>query len=186
MTAGELEHVYFEWLYRLVCDDRYGVSDRTSYRRLLSYLHEEPFQYENKHPHDEARARDGIDLRYEFGYQERIPEIVIAQELDTRKCSVLEMMVALCRRCEDTAFDPRIGDRLGQWFWGMLDSLGLAGMNDHDYDTRTAQDILSDFQNNNYAHNGEGGLFTLHGTDEDVRDHELIWQMMHYLNEHGF
>lgn len=186
MTAAELEHLYFEWLYRLVCDDRYGGGDRTSYRRLLTYLHSEPFRYETKQPHDEARAMDGIDLRYEFGYREHIDNRIIAQELDISRCSLLEMMVALCIRCEDIAEDPSKGDRLGQWFWVMLQNLDLAGMNDRDYDGVLVKDIIERFQNNDYASDGEGGLFVLRSSHEDVRDHDLMWQMCHYLNAHQY
>lgn len=186
MTAAELEHLYFEWLYRLVCDDRYGGGDRTSYRRLLTYLHAEPFRFETKQLHDEARAYDGIDLRYEFGYQEHIDSRLIASELDTRRCSMLEMLVALAIRCEDIAEDCSKGDRLGQWFWIMLQNLGLAGMNDRDYDGLLVKDIVERFQENDYASNGEGGLFVLYDYPGDVRDHEFVWQMCHYLNENKY
>lgn len=186
MTSAELEHLYFEWLYRLVCDDRYSGGDRTSYRRLLSYLHSEPFRYENKHPRDEARAYDGIDLRYEFGYRSHIDQRLIAQELDIRKCSMLEMMIGLCFRYENIAADPMQGDRIGQWFWAMLCNLGLAGMNDRDYDQQLAEDILDKFQDNDYSANGEGGLFVLRNYDGDVRDQELYWQMCRFMNENPY
>lgn len=185
MTDVELEHLYFEWLYRLVCDDRYG-GDRSSYRRLLTYLHNEPFHYEDKPMHDEARAYDGIDMRYEFGYEIHADDRLIASVLDVRPCSMLEMMIALCYRCESIAADNRKGDRLGQWFWFMLHSLGLAGMNDREFDERLARDILDRFARNDYAKNGEGGLFTLRDCSEDLRTKELWWQMCHYLNENGF
>ena len=43
-----------------------------------------------------------------------------------RPCSVLEMMIALSMRCEEQIMDdPDIGNRTGQWFWDMIDNLGL-------------------------------------------------------------
>jgi len=184
MTDIELEHLYFEWLYRLVCDDRYG-GDRSSYRRLLTYLHHTDYRYETKPPHDDVRSYDGIDMRYEFGYEAHVDSRLIASVLDVRPCSMLEMMVALCFRCESIAADKAKGDRIGQWFWAMLHSLGLAGMNDLEFDQSTAEDILERFFKNEYARNGEGGLFTLHNTNEDCREKEIWWQMCRFLNENG-
>lgn len=184
MTDAELERKYFEWLYRLVCDDRYG-GDRASYRRLLTYLHEEPFHFENKQPRDSARAYDGIDMRYEFAYRQDIDNRIVASVLDVRPCSMLEMMIALCYRCESIASDYSKGDRIGQWFWVMLQSLGLAGMNDRDFDERLVRDILDRYANNDFARNGEGGLFTLQTSLNDVRDQEIWWQMCRYLTENG-
>ena len=43
MTKGELNNLYFEWMYQLVCDERY--SKRPSYRKLLTYLHAVDFNY---------------------------------------------------------------------------------------------------------------------------------------------
>lgn len=186
MTTVELEHLYFEWLYRLVCDDRYSGGDRTSYRRLLTYLNGIDFKYENKRRLDANRAADGIDLRHEFGFRMKINDHIISQELDTRRCSILEMMVALAIRCEESARDQTKGDRTGQWFWSMLRSLGLAGMNDLDFDERVVDHVISDFQENTYSPNGEGGLFTLYGDYGDIRKQEIIWQMFHFLNENEF
>lgn len=185
MTTTELEHLYFNWLYRLVCDDRYDGNGRNSYQRLLTFLHETTFKWKGRPEYDRSRALDGIDLRYEFGYRKHISKTSIAQQLNTRECSILEMMIALCIRCEDIAYDNAYGDRTGTWFWYMLNSLGLASMNDLEYDESVASRVIEDFQTGNYARNGEGGLFTLSETTEDVRDHELWWQMSHFLSEQG-
>ena len=42
MTKSELNDPYFEWMYRLVVDDRYS---NKSYRRLFYKLHDTEFAY---------------------------------------------------------------------------------------------------------------------------------------------
>ena len=41
--ADKIQNEYFEWLYDLVCKDRY--SKQISYRKLLSCLHNTEFTY---------------------------------------------------------------------------------------------------------------------------------------------
>ena len=121
MTKSELNDPYFEWMYRLVVDDRYS---NKSYRRLFYKLHDTEFTYTI--PMDGNRAEDGIELRYRFGREQGYRDAVIANCLDIRPCSILEMMIALAIRCEEHIMeDPDIGNRTGQWFWSMLVSLGL-------------------------------------------------------------
>lgn len=130
MTKSELNDPYFEWMYRLVVDDRYS---NKSYRRLFYKLHDTEFAYTI--PMDGNRAEDGIELRYRFGREQGYRDAVIANRLDIRPCSILEMMIALAIRCEEHIMeDPDIGNRTGQWFWSMLVSLGLGSMSDVRFD----------------------------------------------------
>ena len=62
MRKDEILNEYFEWLYRLVCGDRY--SNAISYKKLLVYLHRTEFTYLLSK--DKNRAADGVDLRYRF------------------------------------------------------------------------------------------------------------------------
>lgn len=131
MTFHELNQSYFAWMCQLVSNERY--SKRLSYRKLLTHLHEVEFTYTL--PMDGNRAEDGIDLRYRFGYENNYSEPMIASGLDDRPCSVLEMMIALSMRCEEQIMDdPDIGNRTGQWFWDMIDNLGLGNMSDSKFD----------------------------------------------------
>lgn len=182
MNQDELRHLYFEWMCRLVCDDQYSNSRRSSYRHLLQFLHETLFRYDFKPEMDENRAMDGMDLRYKFGYENDIPYPIIAAELDTTPCSFLEMLIALAFRCEDIMDEQAQGDRVGEWFWTMLNSLGLAKMNDACFDQREANRIIDDFSNGNYAPDGRGGLFTIKNCPEDLRLKEILWQMYRYLD----
>lgn len=179
MTKSELNGPYFEWMYRLVVDDRYS---NKSYRRLFYKLHDTEFAYTI--PMDGNRAEDGIELRYRFGREQGYRDAVIANCLDIRPCSILEMMIALAIRCEEHIMeDPDIGNRTGQWFWSMLVSLGLGSMSDVRFDPVRVDEILDRFMDHDYAPDGKGGLFTIRNPRFDMRSMEIWYQMNCYLNE---
>lgn len=179
MTKREVSNAYFNWMYHIVCNNRY--SPNASYRKLFTRLHEIDFYY--LIDMDDNRAGDGIDLRYRFGNECSYDHSLIAEYLDDRPCSVLEMLVALSIRCEeDIMDDPDIGDRTGKWFWDMIANLGLSSMNDIRYDERYVDDVVDRFLNREYRRNGEGGLFTIRNCDRDLRDVEIWYQMCWYLN----
>lgn len=175
-----IEGLYFDWLCSFVYDNRYYKN--LSYARLLQYLDLREFY--DKHPRDESRIADGIDLRYRFGREKNIDRRIIATELDIYPCRILEMMVALCLRMEESIMDdPAIGNRTSQWFWEMISSMGLSGMTDRNFDVGYVNDILYNFLERNYAPNGKGGLFTLQNPTEDQRYVEIWYQMNQYLRE---
>lgn len=179
MTEKELNNRYFNWMYQLVSDERYTKG--LSYKKLINHLNDIDFQYSI--PMDGNRADDGIGLRYRFGYEQKYEESMIANHLDTRPCSVLEMMIALSLRCEEHIMhDPDIGDRTGQWFWGMIINLGLESMDDSNFDMIHTDDVIFRFMDRKYKKNGEGGLFTVDNYKYDMRSVEIWWQMNWYLN----
>ena len=79
-------------------------------------------------------------------------------------------------------YDPDLGDRTGQWFWNMIVSLGLGTMTDANYDSNYVDDILQRFMQRKYKRTGEGGLFTVPNTRQDLRDIEIWSQLTAYLN----
>ena len=175
-----LNRRYFDWIYQKVFDAKYLKNE--SYRNLLSKLFDESFTC--LLPMDDNRAMDGIDLRYRFGREKNYSDALIASHLDTRPCSILEMMVALAIRCEEHIMeDDEFGDRTGQWFWNMIVSLGLGGMDDRHYDEERADRIIDRFLNREYDRNGKGGLFTVYDCPKDMRDIEIWYQMHLYLDE---
>lgn len=180
MTRNEINNEYFDWLFDLVCENRY--STQISYQKLLVHLHNTEFTYSI--PKDKNRATDGIDLRYQFaisqGYKDSL-EFVL-DDL-SGPCSVLEMMVALALRCEETIMDdPHMGNRTGQWFWEMIVNLGLGYMIDSRFDRKIADEILKRFLYREYEPNGRGGLFTVRHCDRDLRTVEIWYQLCWYLD----
>lgn len=177
MRRDDLENEYFEWLHDEVCD-----KNKRKYRKLLYKLHERAF--ETILPLDENRASDGVDLRYRFGYENSYAEAIIASYLDTRECSILEMMVALVMRIEEHIMDnPELGNRTSIWFWDMINNMGLSDMTDDRFDRRYVDERIDIMLNRTYGRNGEGGLFTIKNRNEDIRNVEIWYQMMWHLND---
>ena len=185
-TCDIIKREYFNWMYYLMCDNRYFRRKREgSYKKLFKKLHNNYFV--TIIPMDDNRAADGIDLRYRFGHEMKYSDREIAAYLDNQPCTVLEMIVALAIRCEEHIMeDSEYGDRTAQWFWNMIVSLGLGGMDDSHYTIQKAEyveDCIERFLYRKYERNGEGGLFTVKHPKRDMRNVEIWYQMCMYLEE---
>lgn len=166
---------YFEWLCELVDSKRF--SKRVSYRKLLMHLHNIEFTWFI--PHDDNRADDGIQLRRRYALTQH--DVSLSNYI-SGPCSVLEMMVALAIRCEESIMDDTMfGNRTGQWFWGMIHNLGLSPMNDSEFDRDFTDDVIARFLNREYEPNGKGGLFTIKNCERDLRTVEIWCQLSWYL-----
>lgn len=177
MKRENIYDEYFNWLYNLVCEDRFASN--ISYRKLLGRLHEIEFIYSIRK--DRSRASDGIDLRYRFA-DERLNGNLPDGCMD-QPCSVLEMMVALALRCEETIMDdPQVGNRTGQWFWSMINNLRLGTMIDSRYNEETVDDVIHTLLYREYEPNGYGGLFTIKDCEYDLRRVEIWTIMLWYLD----
>ena len=175
-----IENEYFNWLFDLACGKRY--SKQISYKKLITRLYNIPFRYSI--PMDQNRAEDGIDLRYRFaitqGYGSAVDNVLSALD---GPCSVLEMMIALSIRCEENIMDdPNVGNRTGQWFWGMVTNLGLGSMVDDKFDDDYVDDVVERFLDREYERDGTGGLFTIRHCDRDLRRVEIWHQLCWYLD----
>ena len=178
MTIDELNSNYFSWLCGIVSD---SMPKRKSFTRLLRYLHDTEFV--SVLPMDANRASDGINLRYRFGDEVNIEQPAIATCLDTRACSVLEMMVALALRCDEhITYNPRNGLKAGRWFWMFIDNLGLIDITDNNYDRDYVEKVVWRFLDRGYTHDGAGGLVYIKDCSFDMRTTEIWYQMMRYLS----
>lgn len=176
----EIQELYFEWMYQIVCGSR-QFSARRPYYKLMRHLYEVPFTY--FYGNDGDRAADGVHLRYRFGDENRYKDYEIANELDQKPCSVLEMMVALALRCEESIMtDPDIGNRTPQWFWEMISSLQLDSMTDYVYDENLVDSKLTKFMSREYDKDGAGSLFYVKDSPVDMRTTEIWYQMCRYLS----
>ena len=166
---------YFEWLCELIDSKRF--SKKVSYRKLLIHLHNIEFTWFISR--DDNRADDGIQLRRRFAlYRDDMAVIDYIQG----PCSVLEMMVALAVRCEEWIMDnTQMGDRTGQWFWGMVNNLGLSPMRDSGFDRDYVDDAIARLLNREYEPDGRGGLFTVKHCEYDMRTVEIWTQLSWYL-----
>lgn len=181
MDRQELKELYFQWLYGKVFSWDKDFDERFTFTKLLRYLHSVTFY--SSFEMDENRAVDGMDLRYEFGYEKGYSDQDITIYLDDTPCSVLEMMVALAIRCErNFMLDNEYGDRTGQWFRKMLSSLGFSGMYNANFDQDKAEEIIERFLNHEYEANGKGGLFAIKHPTRDMRTQEIWGQLSSYIN----
>lgn len=174
---NEINNDYFDWMYNLVCGRRYAKE--ISYKKLLMQMHATEFIFSIAK--DENRAMDGVNLRHKYAFVNNCEDV---EGYLRGPCSVLEMMIALAIRMEETIMDdPRIGDRTGQWFWGMIANLGLGSMTDDRFDKTYVFDTLARFLNRDYEPDGRGGLFRVRDSDCDLRNVEIWAQMCWYLDE---
>ena len=167
---------YFDWMYNLVCRNRY--SKNISFKKVFSYLNDTKFTYSIRM--DLNRAKDGTELRRRYANEFKIANIY---DRICGPCSVLEMMIALAIRCEETIMDDEnFGDRTDQWFWEMMKNLGLGHMDDDEFDEEYVSDVVTRFLNRDYEPDGRGGLFFVRNCDIDLRDVEIWIQMLWYLD----
>ena len=180
MGRVDVNDGYFYWMCDLVCRGRYD--NTILYRKLLSYLHSVEFTYRIRS--DADRAHDGVNLRHRFALLTDDYEYV--RDCLDGPCSVLEMIIALAIRLEETIMtDPQFGDRTGQWFWQMIVNLGLGSMTDARYDERYVEEVVDRFLKRKYEPDGHGGLFVIYNSEYeeiDLRKMPIWTQMCHFLD----
>lgn len=176
MSGPNIRIEYSDWLYGIVCRDRF--SNTISYKKLFEKLQCTKFRWFIAK--DENRAKDGIALRHRFGLSFGYDDM---EYYIGGSCTVLEMLIALAIRMEeDIMFDPHIGDRTGQWFWQMINNLGLNAMTDKYFNEREVDTVIYRFLDRRYGHDGKGGLFRVRGCKRDMRKVEIWIQMLWYLD----
>lgn len=180
-----IDEKYFLWLCNVVDAD----DPEEGYLGILRRLYDTEFSEDTAKliPNDDNRIADGISLRGKFCRKYRIKGCEL---LDRKPCSILEMMIALAMRIEES-FGYSHCD---VWFWEMMENLGLQGMTDDVYfDQRRQQEvneILRNLRMRKYSKDGFGGLFPVSKTScdrskmsFDQRKMEIWDQMNNYLVE---
>lgn len=179
MDRNYLTDLYFKWMCSIAFPDEHV---RSHYIKALDLLNSMDFIY--LLDLDENRLLDGINLRYHFSYASKMPYEYVSNELKDMRCSVLEMMIALAIRCEDSIMsDDRYGDRTYKWFWEMFSNLGLDRYSDDNWNEDEALIIVFNFLNRNYNYDGSGNIFRFDNPNFDVRKMEIWDQMGLYMNE---
>lgn len=191
MVVATWPDEYYNWLVNIA----FPGDLSKNYTTLLDFLYKTEYKC-GKRSKNHNRWCDGIHLRDEFeteylknGKNKRLPESIrsffsfIENPIKSdAPCSMLEMMVALCKRCENIMSDDRYGDRTHQWFWIMLVSLGLGKMSNDRFNEKEAIEIVKTFLSNQYNPDGRGGLFTIREFSGDMREMDIWTQMCWFLN----
>lgn len=163
-----MDNKLFEWISELM-----GCTNHT---RLLRTLFD--IEFVPTIDMDNNRVFDGVQVRYEFGEVHNIPREDIDDPLDQNVCSVLEMMVGLSMRIEESIMnDADYGDRTSMWFWMMIKSLGLYIETDDRIEDGYVRHTIERFMDREYMPTGVGGLFTVNNSDRDMTKLE-IWDQM--------
>lgn len=167
---GSLDEVYLRWLFLQIATDRRQVSS-TVHWSLMRQLYLKPFVW--LIPNDDNRCSDGMALRDQCIEQLDIRDV--SPKWLARQCTTLEMLIALAGRI---AFEE--GGETNEWFWHLLENLGLSTYNPYPEEVDEALERLIW---RTYQPNGHGGLFPLRHAEEDQRQVELWYQMNAYLME---
>lgn len=177
MTSGPLDEKYLTWLYRQVAPVSVKNPART-YWTLLRHLYDKQFLWFI--PNDDNRVMDGLELRYQFIHEfHQFPDE--HREWLERPCSMLEMLLALSGRLSFAG-----GGAVPEWFWHMLDNIGLRSHVDAmPWDPELVDFALDRVIDRTYNSDGNGGLFPLKEAHVDQRQVELWYQMNCYLIERG-
>ena len=178
MTPDEkIVKSYFDWMCDLICTRQ----QQKEYSELLYFLSSVEFTYVIFM--DKNRYQDGLSLRYRFATHYGIDLDEMHRVVD-EPCSVLEMMIALAVRCEENLMtSTEYDNRTGTWFWNMVDSLGLTDMTDEFFDIDKCEIVISRFLERDYDRTGVGGLFTVKGREQDMREVEIWMQMNWYISQ---
>lgn len=173
-----MKNKYFNYLCDLITDDRtydhlLGAMDSVKFRQLIA--------------NDDNRAEDGKKLREDFidlnpDMDEQDIELLMEGE-----CSVLEMMIALSKRLEFETAQSKWEKTPKEWFWILIDNLGLLNVDNHEYmklECRNwVRDVLFCFVRREYDNDGFGGLFPLKYPKHDQTKIEIWYQMSEYIME---
>ena len=160
---------YIHW----VLTDKLGLTDKEckKYQYLVSALTDVEFVW--RHPMDENRAIDGLELRSDFEYE-------TGDYLDKSSglmgsCTFFEMLAALAIRCENQLMrNLSVGDRTSKWFFEFLDNLDLLEENLREDDIKT---ITEDFMN------GDLDMFPLKHKGITQKNEQIWKQLSAYINE---
>ncbi len=163
---------YFGWLLKKI-----GRSKSSNYISLLKTMFEKDFYPVVEL--DENRAYGGVALRDEYLAR----GVRVGEDLPSRPCSILEMMIALAIRIDRDILPVPGEEHIDYWFWLMVSNLGLDDMDDKRFDYEKVLYILDRFVGREYDSDGKGGLFPRNKSVTDQREVEIWYQMQGYVME---
>jgi hypothetical protein len=134
-------------------------------------------------PNDDNRAVDGTHIRDVFCEEEGQHALSFCPD---GPCTVLEMLIGLAYRLEFETAQSKYEKSPREWFWILVDNLGLTEYDNHFYTDEVdnhVEDVITCLLERHYASNGEGGLFPLHHARLDQRKVEIWYQMSAYIIE---
>ena len=182
-----MKNRYFDFLCSI-------VGRMYEYSKLLGELH--GMEFYSLIPNDDNRCEDGKQLREKFNDEEGQQAL---SQSDLGECTVLEMLIGLSFRLEFETMSSRWEKTPSEWFWILIDNLGLMSWewteDNGGIDVRIPrrdmerertdyiQNKVGIFLDRSYDTNGHGGLFPLRNPQKDQRRIEIWYQMSAYILE---
>ena len=185
---------YVYYLYRIV------QNGGENHRKLCVELFKNRFFITRSAPkRDIDREKDGLELRKEWSYethkldniiQDEYPCAYVDYEMRPIPCTMLEMIIGISKRMSEQLMDEDGEDKTAQYFWEIMENLGLTCMDDDNFgwETGLAQkkiaktcEILCKRQ---YNPDGTGGgMFPMPGVfGINQKKMEIWYQMQDYIN----
>lgn len=172
-----MKNRYFEFLCNIVDPEQTG-----KYDGLLSELH--GIEFYSLIPNDDNRGEDGKQLRQRFIDEEGQHAL---SQCQIGECTVLEMLIGLSFRLEFETMSSRWEKTPEEWFWILLDNLGLGWCDNERFNQLRNTDEIRQkvgvFLDRHYKSDGTGGLFPLKNPRKDQRRVEIWYQMSAYVIE---
>lgn len=168
MSTDEVRSEYFMWLSSLVSGGEHLILLKELYNTEFYSLVDRDYNLETK-----AKG-----LRYEFSQQ------LFYQE---GPATVLEVLIQLAIEMDYILWNPDFGDRTVEWFWEMMDNLGLSDMPDDRFfergGTERVNKVIHRFLDRQYTRSGRGNIFTTSDKHNDFRHTEIWYQLNEYVKE---
>ena len=163
-------NTYIHWVLR----DKLGLNERECRKNLCLVSALAEVEFIPRHPMDENRAIDGLELRDDFEYE--TSEYLDKSSGLPSKCSMFEMLAALAIRCENQLMrNSLLGDRTSKWFFEFLDNLGVLDCDEKDVDHIV--DICHEFLD------GRRNMFPLRKNVIKQKNEQIWKQLTAYINE---
>ena len=158
---------YIHWVLK----DRLGLNEKEIKKNLYVVTALANVEFVWRHPMDENRAIDGLDLRSDFEYE--TGEYLDKSSGLSAQCTVFEMLAALAIRCENQLMrNSLIGDRTSKWFFEFLDNLGVLDCDERDIEYNCEQFM-----------DGKKDMFPLKRKGIKQSNEQIWKQLMAYINE---
>lgn len=177
-----IDEFYFQWMLGKIFVDDWVKNE---YYGIAKEMHGVLFEFDLYN--DENRQKDAQDLRYKFGNENGYSEAQICQTLDMQAPTLFEVIVALLDRVQENILcDLEKSITNQEIFLDILKSLKLedaVGIEVAPAQLAIFFDSINVLYRRQYSYYGEGGMFTVTNPKADMRETELWYQFMWYLDE---
>lgn len=127
---------YKKYLKNMIVDDEFCC-----YNVLLERLDSIPYEPNQLNT---DRYEDAEQLRIDYGIDNNIKDVLIYFEATS--ITVLEVLVALSMRLEKKVVpNNKKGDRTSQWFWALVNDIGLGKQDDERCDSNIIDKIVKEW-----------------------------------------